>query len=149
MGLRVARVALKSRLKRLRDDQFVRQEAHAGPRKFFVKSGGVPADFPLAPIRISDQGFACVAEVYSGFGFGGFGVEHVKFLQHWIFGGGGGLEGVDLGAGGEKDDSARLRNLVDAEKAVRFVSADSTGEFGVHTEAKISVFELGLEAGSH
>ena len=149
MGLRVARVALKSRLKRLRDDQFVRQEAHAGLGEFFVKSGWVPANFPLAPIGISDQGFACVAEVDSGFGFGGFGVEHVKFLQHWIFGGGGGLEGVDLGTGGEKDDSAGLRNLVDAQKAVGVVSADSTGEFGVHAKAEISVFELGFEAGSH
>ena len=149
MGLRVARVALKFRLKRLRNDQFVRQGAHAGLGEFFVESSGVPADFSLAPIGISDQSFACVPEVDSGFGFGGFCVEHIKFLQHWILGGGGGLEGVDLGAGGEKNDPAGLRNLVDAKEAVGVVSADSSGEFGIHAKTEISVFELGLEAGSH
>ena len=71
MGLRVARVALKFRLKRLRDDQFVRQGAHAGFWEFFIKSGRVSANFPLAPIGISGQSFACVTEVDSGFGFGG------------------------------------------------------------------------------
>jgi len=40
-------------------------------------------------------------------------VEKIEFLEHRFFGGGGCLEGVDLGAGGEKGDLTWAGQLVD------------------------------------
>ena len=40
-------------------------------------------------------------------------IKKIKLLQHRIFSRGGGLKGIDLGAGGEESDLARAVEIID------------------------------------
>ena len=76
-------------------------------------------------------------------------IKKIKLLQHRIFTRGGSLKGIDLGTCGKQSNLAWALQLIDLSDFRGLLTCGTAGEFGIHTEAEISVFELGLEAGSH
>ena len=76
-------------------------------------------------------------------------VKKIKLLEHRIFTRGGSLEGIDLGTCGKQSNLAWVLQLIDLSDFRGLLTCGTAGEFCIHTEAKISVSELGLEAGSH
>ena len=76
-------------------------------------------------------------------------IKKIKLLEHRIFTRSGSLEGIDLGTCGKQSNLAWALQLIDLSDFRGLLTCGTAGEFCIHTEAKISVSELGLEAGSH
>ena len=76
-------------------------------------------------------------------------VEKIEFLEHWFFGGRGCLEGVDLGASGEKSDLSGAGQLVEEEGDIAGIAIGPSGEHSVHSKTEVAVFELGFKTGAH
>ena len=65
----------------------------------------------MGAVGKGDDGIARVAKVDGIRAIGC--IKKIKLFEHGIFSGGWGLKGIDLGAGGEKSDLARLLKIID------------------------------------
>ena len=69
-------------------------------------------------------------------------IEAVEFFDHGVFGGGGWLEGVDLGGGGEYND---LVGSFELEEAGGLSTHPSAAEEDVVADADVAEFEFWFE----
>lgn len=76
-------------------------------------------------------------------------VEKIKFLQHRLFSRSGRLKGINLGTCGKQGDLAGTSELVDLPDLGGYLAGGASGEFRVHAETEIAVFEFGFETGPH
>ena len=73
-------------------------------------------------------------------------IKKIKLLKHRIFARGGGLEGVDLGTGGEESDLTWSFELIHLSQLRGLLTCRATCKLGIHSEAEVAVFKFRFEA---